>query len=693
MPKRHLPLFLAAALVAVPLGAARASGDSCDSPWALDFAAKPQCSNIPALVPGNDTRSNLLILLADRHRMADAAAPAQRPTLDWPEFRDAFEGLEPDAAPAGYADGEGSRCLSNAAGEQAFSAAVSEAAGILPEERDALVRARADLKPSCAADASGAPPLPDVALPGVPGSTAREFAAYLKVTAAFYAGRFDEAKAGAVSLASSANAWVSDTADYMVARIAVNRMQVDAYDQYGTFKGPSAVDQSLARDAEAAIEAYVAARPKGRYVASATGLQRRVYWLAGWTDRLAARYAALLALPPTARDMTDAALAEEIDNKLLPTLQPAMTRDPTLLAVLDLFAIRVAAKGTPQPPRPDLSEQREAFAGNPDLLGFLEGVLALYGDDNPKAVIAGIPDDARRKGGDHLWFSRQFLRGMALEEAGDRNARGFWKEMIAAASRPLDRSTLELAYALNVDRRGEVDEAFKAGSPLANPAIRSILLVNGAGPDLLRARATDASAAPRERQVGLFTLLRKELTHGQYAGFLRDVALVPPKAPTEGDVRIDPLGDAAIPSGLFTNGKTAGDIGCPRLAQTASDLAGDPAAIRPRLCLSEWIRLNGFDPDFWSAKPRKPILGSGPSGYPGDEATRGSIYASVIADDDATPDERAYALYRAVKCYEPSGYNTCGGADVPKAERRRWYSMLKRGYTGSRWARELRFWW
>ena len=53
----------------------------------------------------------------------------------------------------------------------------------------------------------------------------------------------------------------------------------------------------------------------------------------------------------------------------------------------------------------------------------------------------------------------------------------------------------------------------------------------------------------------------------------------------------------------------------------------------------------------------------------------------------------AYALYRAVNCYAPSGNNQCGGADVPQEQRRAWFQQLKRDYAGSQWAQKLRYYW
>ncbi len=48
-----------------------------------------------------------------------------------------------------------------------------------------------------------------------------------------------------------------------------------------------------------------------------------------------------------------------------------------------------------------------------------------------------------------------------------------------------------------------------------------------------------------------------------------------------------------------------------------------------------------------------------------------------MANTHAPADDRAYALYRAINCYAPSGYNECGSADVPKSTRKQWFNTLK----------------
>ncbi|HQS70811.1 MULTISPECIES: hypothetical protein [unclassified Novosphingobium] len=160
----------------------------------------------------------------------------------------------------------------------------------------------------------------------------------------------------------------------------------------------------------------------------------------------------------------------------------------------------------------------------------------------------------------------------------------------------------------------------------------------------------------------------------------------------------------AVPAGVFRKGRWSDGFPCPALAETATTLARTPADARARLCLGDFYRLNGFD-DFalYRADGGEMVLGAGPDGFPGRTLGRDAIYASIIADKRAAADVRAYALYRAIRCYAPSGYNGCSGpsrtmeeleaAQVPLSTRKAWFTELKTRYPNSQWAKSLRFYW
>ena len=700
---RICTLVLAALLAIAWQSPAHASGDfSCSAAWKLSHKQYSGCDNMALLGPGNDTRVNLILLLFDaRARPAPAphknGSPPDRPTpaalFEWPALKDM---MFPPAAPVGdssYADGEGSRCLSNASGTADFEAALKEARGLPENERTDLVAARRGLRPTCSAPSAGATGITGLAarMKSEPG---RAFAGYLRGAAAFYDGDFDAAVTQFAALRGAGQPWLRETARYMLGRVEVNRAQVGAFDDYGSRKDTPVDAQVIAR-AEAGLLTYLHDYPNGLYAGSARGLLRRVYWLGGDKAKLAGTYVALFTQSSAASGLDDSALADEIDSKLLPAIKPSDTRDPTLLAVLDLAAMRGSDSGSDSSTPISLAElqaQRPSFAANPALFDYLLAAHAWFVEGKPAEVLRLIPDASHQKRFSYLQFSRQALRGMALDAVKDRNARGFWLDLLPGATLPWQRPAVELALALHDERTAALGRVFEPGSPVGDPVVREILLTNVAGAPLLRQQARAAAAPLHEREAALFTLLYKELTRGAPRDFVADLGMVPASAGSNTG-SIDVLGSDRPWLGIFTHPAASEGYACPSLRETATQLAADPRGSKPRLCLAEFVRLNGFDQYALDSQPPKDELGGTPSLFPGAVFSRLETYKAIIADPAAAAADKAYALYRAVNCYGPSGNNSCGGVEVEPAQRKAWFLRLKKDYATSSWAKEQRYFW
>lgn len=698
--------FAAAAALLLPFAPsiARASGD-----WGCLPAVMPAsddygygCAGTALLTPANDTRINLVLLMADRHGGLRTYPPKREPMqapplpvpVSWEDFvaRIGPAGATGDEPQGWVLQGEGSVCVSNDAGAEAFVAALAADRGVTAEERERLTAARRQA--GCASDGSAASPL-DAALDGaIRSASGKAFLAYLKAAAAFYAGDYDAAPFAA--LAKQKQPWVREAARYMVGRTWALAAQANGFGEYGELAFDRMDAKALGR-AEAALKDYLQDYPRGAYAASAQGLLRRVYWLGQDQVKLAAAYRAQIEQADAAqRNLPDVDLAQEIDAKLPAEAYRLESAGPVLLAIDDLRRMRrdesdAAAKRDLG--RDELMAQRARFASMPGLHDYLLAAYAFFVEGSPKAALERLPATEAGKGGalDTLEFSRRALRALALDRLDDPKARDALVALFPRATAPLQGQTLQVALAMHDAREGHLDRVFAASSPVTDPELREILLVNVAGPELLRARVADTSASARERGVARYVLLYKSLTRGRYADFLAAAkgALPPPTAEPDRYFKLE----QAPPLGDFAWAGSQQGYRCPSLVAVATTLAKTPADVHASLCLGEFARLNGYDGFVLDRQPAATELGGSPSQFPGKPFARQAIYQRVMADPAASPQDRAYALYRAVNCYAPSGANDCGGEDVPTATRKAWFTRLKREYPTSPWAQSLQYYW
>jgi hypothetical protein len=698
----------------------KASSDGgCYPTWIVESGSHG-CESSAIISPGNDSRVNLLLLLRDRVSDNMRSYPKQddssfgRNFFDWYSIGQTFyhvirtEEEEQPEAPAFLR----TQCHSLRDATQSFKAALETEKTLSANERNDLstqrdklldickaVDAKNDRYPIVKADSEQAA-VPIFSGDALKSGAAKEFIAYLNAAAFFYNDDFIRAIKAFTPLLKSKNPWVREASLYMLGRAALNQAQLPGIDKWGSFDLQKA-DRETAASAEEMLLAYLKLFPKGQYAASAKGLIRRSLWLSANKERLGNEYESLLQ-NVNVNDAAAAYLAEEIDIKFLfddgSATDAIGNKNPILLAAIDLILMRAEEqrssgdKPRQRLTREQLESQKVYFAKYPKLFNFLQANYAYYVEDDAKAVLQLIPDEARQSNFGYLDFSRQALRGLALAKLNDANAVAFWKSLLSGSKAVFQRPAIELALAIYYEKQGQIEAAFAAGSPIKETQIRKQLLEYSSGPDLLRTVAQDRARPRDEREIALFSLLHKNLLYKKYADFVSDVKLVSSDA--SNDAYLWRLAEnSSIPVGLFTKGKTADDYPCAPLAKSIAALAKNPKDAPALLCLGDFWRLNGFD-DYgkWPGKP-KHGLGSVKDGFSGTTLNRQFIYNSIIYDKAAGPNERAYALYRAVWCYAPSGYNSCGGKDADIAQRKLWFQQLKREYPKSKWAEQLRYYW
>jgi hypothetical protein len=655
------------------------------------------CDSTALLTPGNDTRVNMTLLFADRHgtplhvaatNTDPAKQPAQVVPFGWSRFANTVAPVraEDTGGSSLFSMGEGTVCVSNDRGQTDFVAALDSDRKVPSNERERLSGARKAF--NCEQSGDGASSFDDEK--AIHSDTGLEFLAYLRAALSFYAGNYDAA--AFQSLSKSRQPWVREASHYMVGRTWALAAQGNGFGTYGEIEHDK-MDRVALDKAEAALKGYIKAYPHGEYTASAYGLLRRVYWLGGDTTKLAEAYAWQIdQRDATLRNVEDAGLAQEIDAKLPLDAYQATAAHVVLLAVDDLRRMRQDRAGQGEVlTRQALEAQRGRFGKDKALYEYLLAAHAYFVEKSPKEVLRLIPPAASGKPMDSVEFSRRMLRALALDATADTAARDALVELFPGATAAYQHQTLQIALAMRDERTDALARVFAADSKITDPMLREVLLQNVAGPDLLRERAKDADARLHERNVALFTLLYKSLTRGRYADFVADTRLLPAKPAGESD-RYYKLGDVVSLDDFRWAGTTEG-YSCTGIVQVATTLSKTPDATKANLCLADFVRINGYDHFELDTPPPEDQLGGTKSLFPGSAYARQKVYQHVIADPTAAANDKAYALYRAVRCYAPAGFNDCGGEDVPLATRKAWFKQLKSAYPASTWAKQLDYFW
>lgn len=704
-------------------GAYASGDDSCYPRWSMLKENLSICSSLAFLSPGNDSQVNLRLLLADKGVLALNPQPLNATDLEQgygpvpfaasrlnpvPAPVDAAQTTAPDplAAPlerlrltrpdttagAAFLSGEGSRCRSNDQDSAAlFINQVLESAGLTDAERESLADTRLQMLDAC----SWEPGELERLIPGALASpTAQAFTIYLYAAGDFYSGRFAEASKRFASLANSNQPWLQQTAAYMSARTALNHVQETAFNEYSELDRKN-VDPVLLQQAEQGFEHYLATWPDGQYAVSAKGLLRRVHWLGGNFDQLAGDFAGQLAQrDERQRNLSLDELINEVDLKLL-MVSSAPLQDPMLMAISDLMRMRDHA-ATPLT-QADLQAQSAVFAGQPDLHEYLLAAHALYVQNDPEQALKHLPEaPAANERLDYLGLSRQILRGLALEGRQDwKGAQQTWLSILPQAQAPLQREQLELALAMSFERDEQLARVFAADSPIQSRQVRNILLSHVGDAELLRQQASNGLDAS-ERNLALFVLLYKDLIRGRYADFAEDLKRLPSPLPDEKlGYGLGYVYDAGPSLALFQwqGDKSESGYTCPTIVETAATLQANASNAHALNCLGEFILRNRLDGMPLDQRRDAETLGGSAPGFSGAVFSRLDGYRQVIADPKTVGDHKAYALFRAINCYAPAGYNSCGGQEVEPSVRKGWFRQLKSTYATTQWGKTLQYYW
>jgi len=713
------PQALALLLLSLSATQAIASSDGGSCPWGAPYC---YLEGEPWLNPASDTRDNLI-------RLVTRDKPLALPVLPFPqditrsrsyyfgthldEWYDAPEtpqetttapdpltttliaqltalGLEATALDSeADADRENRFVSNNLATVSAFFTALQAEKTLTPDERRALAQARLALhaSPTSANTALDA-------LSALNGSAAKAFRDYLMASAWFYQGDYARAGSAFSALKAAPQPWVSEAASYMLMRNALNQSTHNATDEYGFFNN-QAIDSAAVQQAREDAKAYLTAWPEGQYADSATGMLRRIAWYQqDWTT-----LAGDLEQQLTAADTTDALIAtigeaeSKLQNGMVSWQSQVFTRAdhaPRLAASEILRALREGNKATISQQQLDALKPAYENASLLPLWNYLHHARQFWQLADYDALLATPPAAQSAPQPDVILFSEQVLYGDALMAKKQwAEADRWWLRLLKDRPAGEQQQLLEKRLMQTRTESGNPEAIFAADSPITNLYWRSLTLKSAAPLPLLR-RQAEHGMNDEERTIALHTLLTRDLMVGDYQGYLQDKAL---RQHITGPVDTRVFDDVALTTFDWTGAGTTSGYACPALDNTVAVLAKNGDDSHALNCLGEFIFASNvtispapelLDYMIWDASETQSAFSS---------PDRQALYQRVIASTKAEPEDKSYALYRAVMCYAPSGYNHCGGKEVSKATRQGWFNKLKKNYPGSIWAQKLKYYW
>jgi len=582
------------------------------------------------------------------------------------------------------------RFVSNNAGSLSqFFAALLADDSLTAEQRHALAQARLGLYAGASDEQISA------SLATLPAdSTALLYKTYLTGAARFYAGDYEGADRAFAPLIDSDRPWLAETAHYMLMRTALNKSSQNSMGEYGDFT-IDRIDRPAAEQAQKAAQAYLQRWPEGRYADSTRGMLRRINWYLQAWPQLAGLYEQQFQQAADAGALRG--LVIEYDNVYGMQFNGRAVReafpDAPLISYIELLrALRLNSDEKPTLTQDDLNASKPAFEQRGKLALWRNLQLNLWqATDNNAAILQAVKPAEQLPPHDILAFSEQVLYGEALMAQKQwPAARNFWLKLLKLSQDAEQQQYVQAKLAATLVFSGDTEAIFAADSAITNLRFRSRVLKTVASPERLRQQASQGPNN-EERTIALHTLLVRDLTENRFSDWLKDRKLAsaithPVLGKAFDDVNLSAFdwnGDAA----------ETGYV-CRSLNETVHVLSQNANDAHALNCLGEFFRTSNTHVDLWKDSAGNDVLETAiHRKAPYGQFDRQAYYQQVIASPKAEPEDKSYALYRAIMCYAPSGMNECGGADVDKAQRKSWFSQLKTQYPGSPWAQKLKYYW
>ncbi len=662
----------------------------CEPDFYLNGDHYNKCSNLPVLIPSNDNQTNMLLLLND---LGLANIKMRQPDLDlWTstyayvpfegvpiaENRIANQRLKLSADQQGYEE----RCSSLIGGKSSFIDQVKNNKNISAQEKQALIVERNKIS-ECTTK------IPLLTIDTQWSPVARQYASYLNATIAFYNANFSTATKIYSVLTTVDDAWLKETSQYMLIRSSLNSAYATGTNQYGDVDLDK-INKTLLKQFLDNITTYLKAYPNGQYAASAHGFMRRGFWLTGRQDLLVNEIVWQINNPKSKYYNIDVnELPAEIDRRVFDSqyFNVKNLNDPFLLATYDLMQMRTSSADGYKPITwTQLNTQKEIFKNQSELFKYLQAVHLFYVQKKPQEASKYLSDSTDLN--HYVQLSQAFLKGQILEKTNPAQAEQYWSQLLSKSKNSYQRGLFETALSNHLNSKQDVNAFIGKKALMSQINLQKRFILYKANEKSLQNIIQSNEATIEQRQAAIYTLLHKSLDQQNYALFNQYYPSLPKDA-----VQYKSFDGAkqyrekpTFADFVWSGSTITAQLKCSNLPTLTSQLEKSPKDPLLNVCMGEYARTSHFGFPY-QMNGENTTDQTNKNGF-----ARGDVYKSIIKS--GTKGElHAYALYRAIMCYAPSGSNDCGNKDVAKTVRKQWYDQIKQDYPNTTWAKSLKYYW
>ena len=664
----------------------------CEPIFNLNDNQYQKCNNLPVLIPSNDNQTNMHLMLSD---LGLATIKPSDPITDslWDVSRtkvpfDAFNlsSVVENKIP-NQRKFEGSsrnnfdeRCNTLESGSYGFEQQVKANRKIPNNEKTILINARNKIV-ECDNKLTLINVDPNW------NNVTRQYASYLNATISFYNTHYSTANKIYTVLSKVDDAWLKETSQYMLIRTSLNEAYASGMGQYGDVELEKINNTKLKQLFEN-ITAYLKLYPNGQYAASARGFMRRGFWLSGRKDLLANEISWQLNNPKSKfYNLEMDVLPEEIDRKIFDD-QPINIKifnDPFLLATYDLMMMRTSSTEGYKPITwSQLTSQKDIFKKQPELFNYLQAVHLFHVQKKPQDALKLLPQQSSLN--NYLELSYAFLKGEIIEKMTPQNASEYWDQLYSKAKNAYQHDLFEAMLSNHLNQKQDVNAFIGKNAKIQQGYFQKRFITQFANENTLKAAIQSKQSTNDQKQLATFTLLLKSLNHQNFDLFNNTYALMPSDAAQyKGYDSAEKYKSKPPFANFIWNGSTiTPSLKCSDLKNLSLQLAKTPKDPLLNICLGEYVRSDkAYTYGVFNVEDKA---------FKGPLFARGNIYKDIIKNGPKG-DLQAYALYRAIQCYAPSGNNDCGDKDVEKSVRKQWYDRIKSEYPNTSWAKSLKYYW